>query len=76
MSIDPLRRKCICGNTWYFHKLHYMKMILFGGLTVTCNQCGRKHHFRLIYHCIEEYDDTRVENTELETAKQELWRNA
>ena len=74
MKIDPLRRSCICGHYWYFNKLDYIKMILFNGITVRCPQCNRLHHYRLIYHCIEEFNDTRIENNDLEKSKKELYK--
>lgn len=72
---DPLARYCKCGHTWHFNKMDYIKMILFNGITIRCPQCNRLHHYRLIYHCIEEYDDTKIQNNELEKQKQELWKN-
>ena len=75
-DVDPLMRYCKCGHCWYFSKWDYVRMILFGGLTVRCPICHRKHNYRLIYHCIEEFSDTRKENDKLDKTKGELWKNA
>ena len=74
-SIDPTKRKCECGREYYFSKLHYMLILLFDGFTFTCPNCRRKHHFKLIYHCVEEYDDTRILNNELSERKVLQWKN-
>ena len=75
MKIDPLKRYCKCGHYWYFGKLDYVKMILFNHLTVTCPKCQRKHRFKLVYHCVEDFTDTKITNKQLENGKQEVWKN-
>lgn len=75
MKIDPLQRTCICGNFRYFNKLHYIKMILFGSFTYTCNYCGRKHEYKLVYHSVEVHNNTRILNKELMEDKEKVWKN-
>ena len=75
MSVDPLARYCACGNKWYFGKLDYIKMIIFGKITVRCPHCNRLHHYRLVYYAVEDFTDTRIENNNIEKSKQELWKN-
>lgn len=76
MKIDPLRRACACGHYWHFNKYHYVKMILFNKITVKCPKCGRVHEYKLIYHAVEKWDNTRIPNKKLIENKQELWKNA
>ena len=73
---DPLLRKCECGYTWHFNRLHYMLMILLGRYIVTCPQCHRKHYYKLVYHSVEEHSKTRNQNNELLNCKQEVWKNS
>lgn len=74
MKIDPLRRACACGHHWYFNKYHYIKMILFNKITIKCPKCGRIHEYKLIYHAVEKWDNTRLPNKKLIENKQELWK--
>ena len=76
MDIDPLRRSCICGHYWYFNKWHYVKMIIFNRITIKCPQCGRLHEYKLIYHAVEKWNNTRIPNKKLVESKQEVWKNA
>ena len=73
--VDPLQRTCECGHKWYFHKVHYMIMLLFDGFTYTCPNCQKKHHFKLVYHCVRTYDETRIVNNELKLRKELQWKN-
>ena len=75
IPIDPLIRKCECGHKYYFNKLHYILMLLFDSFTFTCPNCQRKHQYKLIYHCVEEYDETRIQNNELTERKELQWKN-
>lgn len=75
MKVDPLGRFCICGNKWYFNKLDYIRMIIFGGITVRCPRCNRLHHYHLSYCAVEDFKPVRNENKELMERKQELWKN-
>ena len=75
MKIDPLGRYCQCGHYWYFGKLDYIRMILFGKITVRCPQCNTLHQYRLIYHAIEDFTDTRMPNKQMENNKKRMWKN-
>lgn len=77
MSRNPAKRKhCICGHSWYFSKMDYIKMILFGGITVNCPQCQRKHRFKLIYYATEQFNETRITNKQVSDAEEKLWRRS
>ena len=76
MKIDPLKRPCSCGYYWYFNKWDYIFMILFGKKTKRCPKCGRKHEYKLVYHCIEKFDNTRLQNKDLAEGKQQIWRQS
>lgn len=75
MNIDPLRRVCACGYYWYFNKYHYVRMIIFGKIRVRCPKCGRIHEYKLVYHAVEKWDNTRVSNKELSEGKKRMWKN-
>ena len=75
MKIDPLKRYCRCGHSWYFSKIDYIRMIIFGGLSMRCPVCNRKHDFILVYHAVEEFKETNIENKELFKRKKEVWKN-
>lgn len=72
--IDPLRRYCLCGHFFYFNKWHYVIMLLFGKYVMHCPKCNRKHVYRLIYHCVEEYEQSRNDNRLLDDGKSEVWK--
>ena len=74
MKIDPLQRVCSCGYYRYFNKYHYIKMLLFGSITVKCPQCGRVHEYKLIYHCVEDWGKTRIHNKDLAEGKRSIWK--
>lgn len=75
LQVDPKKRTCHCGFEWYFSKFQYMKMILFDGITITCPRCQRKHRFKLSYHAIEEFNETRIENNELIEKRKLSWNH-
>lgn len=75
MSIDPLKRICACGYYWYFNKWHYVKMILFNKITIKCPRCGRIHEYKLVYHAVENWDNTRIPNKKLVENKENIWKN-
>ena len=75
MSSDPLGRYCICGNKWYFSKLDYIKMILFGGITVRCKECDRYHHYHLSYCAVEDFNEVKSDNKEMFEKKRKVWEN-
>lgn len=74
--IDPKLNKCVCGYSWHFNKLDYIKMIIFGKVIVRCPQCHQKHYYILIYHAVREYNKTSIENKQLEKTSKRLWGNA
>ena len=74
MKIDPKLRHCICGHNWYFNRLDYVRMILFNGITVRCPRCNRLHYYKLVYHAVEEFKETKDTNKILEDSKMELWK--
>ena len=49
-------------------------MLLFGSITVKCPQCGRVHEYKLIYHCVEEWGETRIHNKDLVEGKRSIWK--
>jgi hypothetical protein len=73
---DPVQKHCQCGRVYYLSKFDYIKMILFDKLIITCPRCHRKHQFKLCYHAIEEFNETRKQNNELEQSKLDLWCNS
>ncbi|MBR3208727.1 MAG: hypothetical protein IKF82_00505 [Bacilli bacterium] len=74
MSVDPLRRCCVCGYYTHFKKWHYIIMLLFGRYVMYCPNCNRKHVYRLIYHCVEEHSESHVDNRLLAEGKSEVWK--
>ena len=72
-KIDAKLKKCECGYSWHFNKLHYILMLIFDGYVFTCPQCQRKHYYRLFYHAVEEHEETRAGNNELSEAKEKIW---
>lgn len=74
-SVNPLCRRCQCGHFWFFNRWDYVKMILFGGIIINCPKCHRQHKYKLIYHAVEIYEDTKKENSLLAEGKNIVWRH-
>ena len=53
---NPKNKYCKCGYMFKFNKLIYIKLLLFGHVSMYCPNCKRKHDFKLIYYVVEDFN--------------------
>ena len=75
-KINPKVKYCVCNYAFNFNKFHKCLMLLFGGITIRCPRCNRKHRFVLYYNVCEEHEFTRTDNKELEKCRENLWNKS
>ena len=51
--IDPTCHYCICGVSWKPKLRHKLLMLLFGGYSRKCPQCGTVMKFVLVHHVVK-----------------------
>ena len=69
LGIDPRVHRCVCGLSWKPTTFHKIVMLVRGGYSRKCPQCGTVMRFRFIGHVV------KVEQTEVK-GKSDLWRRA
>ena len=74
LGIDPKLRRCICGYTWTFNRLDYLRM-LFHDITYTCPKCNRVHQYHMTRFVNEVWsNDVKKRNKELIEGKKEVYK--
>ena len=74
-KFNPRSQYCKCGKEIKISKLMYMRLLLFGNLSLHCKNCGRKHQYKLIYYVSEQFNkEINKANQQLIEGKQDVYK--